>query len=69
MEKNVINGKIHNDEFLTSSTANGLRITLSSTIGLTQYLLEDCGFSYVLTNKMNQDRLEVKNCFNSNFFP
>jgi hypothetical protein len=51
------------------STANVLRVTLSSTIGLTQYLLEDCEFSYVLTNKMNQDRLEVKNFFDSNFFP
>lgn len=34
-------------------------MTMTSTVELTKYLLNECGFKYVLTNKMNQDRLEV----------
>jgi len=51
---------IHENEFLTRATADGLMITLQSTIDLTRYLLEDCGFDYVLTAKLNKDNLEVK---------
>lgn len=51
--------QIHPNEFLTTTTAEGLRVTLRSTIELTNYLLWDCGFEYVLTGKMNQDPLEV----------
>ncbi|XP_058797368.1 uncharacterized protein LOC131667733 [Phymastichus coffea] len=40
------------DLFLTKSTAEALRVTLYSTIHLTNYLLKSCGFLYVLTNKM-----------------
>lgn len=50
---------ITQDEFLTRSTSEGLRVTIKSTLELSKYLLNDCGFKYVLTNKMNQDRLEV----------
>lgn len=50
---------IHTNEFLTMTTAEGLRVTLRSTIELPNYLLWDCGFEYVLTGKMNQDPLEV----------
>ncbi|KAF0704077.1 Uncharacterized protein FWK35_00031278 [Aphis craccivora] len=57
-ESHVIKGNIKKDEFLTNSTANGLRVTMKSTIDLSKYLLETCGFKYVLTNKMNQDRFE-----------
>lgn len=56
---NVVNWKISKEEFLTTSTANGLRVTLNSTVDLTNYLLKDCRFKNVLTNKMNQDKLEV----------
>lgn len=52
-------GLISQDEYLTMSTAEGLRVTLRSTIKLTNHLLSDCGFEYVLTGKMNQDPLEV----------
>jgi len=45
---------------LTKATADGLKITLKSTIDLTNYLLENCGFDNVLTGKLNQDNLEVK---------
>lgn len=54
------NGLISKEDFLTSNTADGLRVTLKSTIDLTEYLLNKCGFNYVLTNKMNQDSLEVR---------
>lgn len=58
-ESLLVNGKIKECQFLTSSTAEGLRVTILSTIHICQYLLKDCNFSYVLTNKMNQDPLEV----------
>ncbi|KAF0704247.1 Uncharacterized protein FWK35_00030831, partial [Aphis craccivora] len=49
---------ITGDEFLTQSTAEGLRVTIQSTLDLCKYLLDECGFKYILTYKMNQDRLE-----------
>jgi len=39
--------------------ADGLRVTIRSTIELSKYLLKDCGYSCVSLSKMNQDRLEV----------
>jgi len=45
--------------FLTPSTAEGLRVTLSSTLDLCNDLLESGLFKYVLSAKFNQDRLEV----------
>lgn len=58
-EQLVHDSKISPNEFLTCSTAEGLRVTLRSSIELCRYLLYDCGFKYVLTGKMNQDPLEV----------
>jgi hypothetical protein len=58
-EDQVENKKITNDEYLTQNTADGLRVTIQSTIELSKYLLDKCRFKFVLTNKMNQDRLEV----------
>ena len=60
-EDNLNNNIIKEDEFLTKQTAEGLRVTLKSTIDLVNYLLNDCGFAYVLTSKLNQDCLEVSN--------
>lgn len=57
-ESNMLNNKINESDFLTKQTAEGLRVTIQSTIDLSTYLL-DIGFHYVLTNKMNQDKLEV----------
>jgi len=51
--------KIDPNDFLTITTAQGLRVTIQSTIDLSKYLLEECGFEYVLTGKMCQDPLEV----------
>lgn len=60
-EKNLEDGLIQEKEFLTKTTAESLRLTLKSTIDLVLFLLEDCGFTYVLTSKLNQDSLEVSN--------
>lgn len=59
-EGHVLDHSIPEDEFLTKSTVEGLRVTIQSVIDLSKYLLEECGFKYVLTSKMNQDSLEVK---------
>lgn len=55
-----MSGLINKNHFLTDSTCDGLKITLQSTIDLTNYLLNECGFNYVLTAKFNQDNIEVK---------
>lgn len=52
------NGFINKNEFLTKATAEGLWISLESTIDLSNYLLNECNFIYVLTGKLNQDCLE-----------
>jgi len=44
--------------FLSTQTAEGLRVTLRSIRELTVSLLQS-GFRYVLTGKFNQDSLEV----------
>lgn len=58
-ETNFINGKITANEFLTKSTSEGLRVSIKSTIELCNYLLDEVKLKYVLTNRMNQDRIEV----------
>jgi hypothetical protein len=48
----VVDGQITKNQFLTKSTTEGLRVTILSTIQLSQCLLS-CGFHYVLSNKFN----------------
>ena len=57
--KNVYQAKINlrKSRFLSSSTAQGLRITLRSTLGLGRTLLTKHNFKYVLTLKLNPDCL------------
>lgn len=55
----MMNGSIGSEELLTKLTAQGLRVTITSIIHLSKYLLETCGYDYVLTGKMCQDPLEV----------
>lgn len=50
---------ISKDHFLTHSTAEGFRVTITSTLDLCNYLLEKRNFNYVLSKKMNQDPIEV----------
>jgi len=58
-ENNLISGKISADEFLTTSTAEGLRVTLISCKQLADYMIEKYDFHYLLSGKINQDALEV----------
>lgn len=58
-ESNFENGIIEENEFLTRSTFDGLKITITSTIELANYLLNECGFLYVLSSLFNQDSLEI----------
>ncbi|KAE9522892.1 hypothetical protein AGLY_016703 [Aphis glycines] len=44
--------------FLTNNTAEGLRVTLTSTLEICTYLKEKYGIRYILTEKINQDALE-----------
>lgn len=57
-ESNVTKNLISEDKFLTKNTAEGLRITIQSSIDIINYL-HTCGFDYVLTYKINQDCVEV----------
>jgi len=43
-------------------------MTINSTIDLSNYLLNQCGFSYILTAKMNQDCLEVCTIYSYSLF-
>jgi len=42
----MIDGSIGPEEFLTKQTAQGLRVTITSTIDLSKYLLETCGYDH-----------------------
>nr|XP_037276033.1 uncharacterized protein LOC119168745 [Rhipicephalus microplus] len=44
--------------FLSNTTAAGLRVTISSTLELLDYLTENVGFKYLMTAKTSQDPLE-----------
>eukprot|EP00102_Acyrthosiphon_pisum_P025947 XP_016663157.1 PREDICTED: uncharacterized protein LOC100574543 isoform X2 [Acyrthosiphon pisum] len=55
---NLEAGKIESQDFLTKSTAEGLRVTLTLSIDLSDYLIDKYNFNYLLTGKVNQDSLE-----------
>ncbi|KAM7313645.1 hypothetical protein ISCGN_003492 [Ixodes scapularis] len=44
--------------FLSASTAEGLRVTISSTLSLLEYLTSKLGFRFLMTSRMSQDSLE-----------
>lgn len=52
------NGKIKGSEFLTSNTADGLRVSIQSTIDICETLTTTYNFKYILTGRINQDSLE-----------
>lgn len=45
--------------FLAETTLFALRVTIKSTISLTEELLNTFKYKYVLTGKLNQDCVEV----------
>lgn len=59
-EQRVIDNKIKPKHFLTNNTAEGLRVTLTSTLEICTYLKEKYGIQYILTGKINQDDVEVR---------
>lgn len=46
-EKQMMQREISREEFLTQSIDEGLRVTITSTIELTKYLLKECQFKFV----------------------
>jgi len=59
-EKEYKSGKVQKNEFLTESTSTGLRVTVKSTIIDFCSYLTNWDFKYLLTGKINQDKLEVR---------
>ncbi|XP_024893271.1 uncharacterized protein LOC112468370 [Temnothorax curvispinosus] len=57
-ETAMMKKEIKPNEFLTTTTSRGLRITLQSTLHMCRYLIEKFNFDYLLTGKVNQDNLE-----------
>lgn len=55
----VKTGELNEHNFLTSNTAEGLRVTLNSTINIITHLIDVYNFKYILTGKITQDNLEV----------
>lgn len=45
--------------FLSETSLKALRVTLTSAIQLTEFLMEKCHYDFVLTGKFNQDCIEV----------
>ncbi|CAL8136098.1 unnamed protein product [Orchesella dallaii] len=62
MEMNCLNAKkgrkLESPSFATKETVGALRVTVKSTLEIIVFLVNDLGFVYVLTAKLNQDYLE-----------
>uniref|UniRef100_A0A2S2NJ01 Transposable element P transposase n=1 Tax=Schizaphis graminum TaxID=13262 RepID=A0A2S2NJ01_SCHGA len=51
-------GEITEEEFLPPNTSQGLRITMSSMLDMSLYLIDKFDFKYILSGRINQDNLE-----------
>jgi len=49
------------DPFLTSNTYVGFLVTLTSTLQIMEFLVDEHNFDFLMTNRLNQDTLEVGN--------
>ncbi|KAJ8930644.1 hypothetical protein NQ314_016559 [Rhamnusium bicolor] len=63
-----------NYNFLSDSTCHGFKVSLKATLDITKFLIEVCGFKYVMTAKLNEDALErffglMRSCCGSNDHP
>lgn len=65
-EKQYADRQIKKSEYLSDSTACGLRVTIQSTLDLSKYLNLCWNFKYLLTRKINQDKLKVNINININ---
>lgn len=45
--------------FMSDSTCYGLKVSLTATLEICKYLIDECGFKYLMTARLNQDALEV----------
>lgn len=45
--------------FISNSTYTGFLVTLQTTIDVMDFLSEKCGYSYLMTARLNQDALEA----------
>jgi hypothetical protein len=52
--------KIPGQKHLSDSTRKGLRVTITATLNLLDYLVSQHNFKYLMTDRLNQDALEVK---------
>lgn len=55
-------GEIEAEGFASTTTLNGLSVTIRSTIDIVDFLLYEAKYNYVLTGKLNQDCIEVCGC-------
>lgn len=45
--------------FITEQTCYGLKISLKATLEICSFLIDKCGFEYLMTSRLNQDNLDV----------
>ncbi|XP_074096837.1 uncharacterized protein LOC141526015 isoform X2 [Cotesia typhae] len=45
---------------ITASTLSGFKVTLGTTLELSEFLHNKCNYSYLMTSRLNQDALEVR---------
>ncbi|XP_023247396.1 uncharacterized protein LOC111643559 [Copidosoma floridanum] len=46
-------------DFITASTCYGLKVSLKYALQICRYLIESCGFKYLMKSRLNQDSLEI----------
>jgi len=55
--------------FIPNSTYSGLRVTLKAAVEVMEFLVEKCGYEFLMTARLNQDALEVIFCYYFLRFP
>ena len=50
-------------EFITDSTCYGWKISLQAAFEICKFLVDECEFQYLMTARLNQDNLEVSDCY------
>jgi len=58
-ELHVLEKRIKPNHFLSNNTAEGLRVTLISSMEICSYLRENYNMQYILIGKIYQDSIEV----------
>lgn len=58
-EAHSLESKYNGKPFLSDTSLKAMRLTLTSAMELTEFLLNKCSYDFVLSGKFNQDCLEV----------